>query len=167
MGKPTSTWLTDEEQATWRAFVAAWPRLMSRLGEEMQQDAGISHSYYPILVNLSEAPGRTMRMSELAERLGSSRSRLSHAVARLEEAGWVGRRECASDRRGALAELTDAGMAVVEAAAPGHVASVRRHFFDQFTAEQQAAVRGICESLVAHLDEVEGRTDVGGRIWPC
>src|SRR5207248_7130274 len=95
-------------------------------------------AYYQILVMLSEAPGRTLRMSELADKTWSSRSRLSHAVDRLEDRGWVQRLSCPSDKRGAFAVLTDAGYAVLEAAAPSHVESVQLLVFDQLTPEQVA-----------------------------
>ena len=101
--------------------------LLDALDRQLQHDAGMPHGYYEILVRLSEAEDRTMRMSELAESTRSSRSRLSHAVTRLEERGWIERQECETDRRGQLAHLTDAGMAALAAAAPGHVAAVRSH----------------------------------------
>ena len=129
-------WLSAEEQETWRAFLAAVRLLTAELDRELQRDAGMPHAYYEILVALSEAPDRTVRMSELAELCQSSRSRLSHAVARLEEEGLVERRACPTDRRGALAVLTDKGFGALEAAAPGHVDAVRRHLFDQLTPEQ-------------------------------
>ena len=99
-------WLDDDEQRTWRAFLTAQRLLFDRLERQLQRDAGLPHAYYEILVRLSEAPDRTLRMSQLADSSLSSRSRLSHAVARLEAAGWVRRRACAEDRRGAFAELT-------------------------------------------------------------
>src|SRR2546423_11139546 len=102
-------WLDDDEQHAWRAFLSTAQLLMDQLDRELQRDAGMPHAYYEILVVLSEAPQRTLRMSELAARTLSSRSRLSHAVAKLEQHGWVTRRDCPTDRRGQLAELTDAG----------------------------------------------------------
>ena len=129
-------WLSKEEQETWRAFLAAIRLLTAELDRELQRDADMPHTYYEILVALSEAPGRTLRMSDLAESSVSSRSRLSHAVSRLEEEGWVERRPCPTDRRGALAVLTDKGFAALEAAAPGHVEAVRCHLFDHLTPEQ-------------------------------
>src|SRR5690348_11734002 len=117
-----TNWLSAEEQRAWRAYLEATMLLFDALDRELQRDARMPHAYYEILVRLSEAEGRTLRMSELADRTRSSRSRLSHAVARLEERGWVVRRECADDRRGQLAQLTDEGFAVLAEAAPGHVA---------------------------------------------
>jgi DNA-binding MarR family transcriptional regulator len=151
-------WLDGDEQRTWRAFLAANRLLMDSLDRQLQHDAGIPHTYYEILVRLSEVPDRALRMSQLAASSMSSRSRLSHAVARMEETGWVRRRECATDRRGAVCELTDAGMEAIKAAAPGHVEAVRTHLFDQLTPEQVVALREISEALAKHLG--------GDGVWP-
>src|SRR3954469_8392565 len=102
-------WLDPEEQKAWRAWLYSSLLLQDRLDRELTHATGISHSYYEVLVALSEAPERRMRMSELADRCLSSRSRLSHAVSRLEERGWVAREVCVDDGRGLLAVLTDAG----------------------------------------------------------
>ena len=103
-------WLDPDEQRTWRAFLTASRALMDALDRELQRDAGMPHAYYEILVRLSEAPDRRLRMSELAELTGSSRSRLSHAAARLEASGWIRREDCPTDRRGQIAVLTDDGL---------------------------------------------------------
>ncbi len=142
-------WLSEDEQRTWRAFLTAMRLLTDQLDRELQRDADMPHTYYEILVALSEAPDRTLRMNELADVCQSSRSRLSHAVARLEEAGWVRREACPTDRRGALAVMTDKGYATIDAAAPGHVAGVRRHVFDVLTPAQ---VDQLNEISVAILD---------------
>ena len=128
--------MSEDEQCTWRAFLTAMRLLTDQLDRELQRDANIPHTYYEILVALSEAPGRRLRMNHLADMCQSSRSRLSHAVNRLEEAGWVRREACPTDKRGALAVMTDAGFAAIEAAAPGHVEGVRRHVFDVLSPEQ-------------------------------
>jgi len=129
-------WLSEREQDIWRSFLSATIGLTDALARQLQRDAGMPHAYYEILVALSEAPDRTLRMSELAGIRNSSRSRLSHAVARLEEAGWVRRRDCPTDKRGSFAMLTDEGFAALESAAPGHVTEVRERLFDQLTPEQ-------------------------------
>ncbi|MEU7932905.1 MarR family winged helix-turn-helix transcriptional regulator [Micromonospora echinofusca] len=144
-------WLDPDEQRTWRAYLTASRALMEALDRELQRDAGMPHAYYEILVRLSEAPQRRLRMSELAQVSGSSRSRLSHAVARLEAEGWVRREECPTDRRGQIAVLTDEGFATLAAAAPGHVEGVRRHLFDALTPAQVDQLRRISETLAAHL----------------
>src|SRR5690348_12239183 len=144
-------WLDAEEQKAWRAWLYSSLLLQDRLDRELTHQTGISHAYYEILVQLSEAPGRALRMSQLADRSLSSRSRLSHAVSRLEERGWVRRQVCPDDGRGQLAVLTDDGFAALEAAAPVHVEGVRTHLFDQLTPEQIATMREIGETLIAHL----------------
>ena len=146
-------WLSADEQHAWRAFLTATRLLFDRLDRELQHDAGMPHAYYEILVRLSEAPDRTIRMSELANRSQSSRSRLSHAVARLEEMGWVRRDTCDTDRRGSFAVLTDKGFAALAAAAPGHVEGVRTHLLDQLTPEQVEQLGVISEAIVAHLGD--------------
>lgn len=144
-------WLDPDEQRTWRAFLTASRALMETLDRELQRDAGMPHAYYEILVRLSEAPGRQLRMSDLAEATGSSRSRLSHAASRLEASGWIRREDCPTDRRGQVAVLTDAGHAVLAAAAPGHVDGVRRHLFDALSPAQVDQLRRISETLADHL----------------
>lgn len=151
-------WLDEDEQQTWRAFLTAQRLLFDRLERQLQRDAGLPHAYYEILVRLSEAPDRTLRMSQLADSSLSSRSRLSHAVARLEAAGWVRRRACAEDRRGAFAELTPEGLAKLEESAPGHVEAVRADLFDALDRDQQRVLREISDALVAHLSD--------SAVWP-
>jgi DNA-binding MarR family transcriptional regulator len=114
-------WLTDEEQRTWRAYMNAATLLEDHLDRQLQRDAGMPHVYYGLLVQLVEAPRRRLRMTELAMNAKITRSRLSHAIARLEKNGWVRREDCPSDKRGQFAVLTDAGYEVLSKAAPGHV----------------------------------------------
>ncbi|MGY1826271.1 MULTISPECIES: MarR family winged helix-turn-helix transcriptional regulator [unclassified Blastococcus] len=145
-------WLDPEEQKAWRAWLYSAQLLLDRLDRELNHRTGISHAYYEILVALSETPERMMRMSELADRCLSSRSRLSHAVSRLEERGWVRRQVCAEDGRGQLAVLTEEGFAALEGAAPVHVEGVRRELFDQLSPAQVVAMRDLGETLLQHLD---------------
>ena len=154
MADSRARWLSAEEQHAWRTFLTAMQTMLSTVEAQLLRDSGIPHGYYEILVNLSEAPGRSLRMSQLAEASISSRSRLSHAVARLEERGWVERLDCPTDRRGQIAHLTDAGFAALDAAAPGHVEQVRRSVFDRLTAEQVAHLEAICAAIAAgeHVD---------------
>ncbi|GGO79370.1 MarR family winged helix-turn-helix transcriptional regulator [Nonomuraea cavernae] len=140
-------WLDADEQRTWRNFLSATQLVNEALDRQLQRDAAMPHAYYMILVALSEAPERRMRMSELAARAQSSQSRLSHAVARLEERGWVRRDRCPEDRRGNIAVLTDDGFAAIAAAAPGHVAEVRRSLFDVLTPDQVRALDEICATV--------------------
>ena len=146
-------WLSAEEQVAWRSFLDGFRALIDVLDRQLQADSNLPHSYFEILVPLSEAEGRSLRMSELAEAARSSRSRLSHAVARLEQRGWVRRLDCPTDRRGQLAQLTDAGFAVVEAAAPAHVETVRKYLIDRLTPEQIRAMYEIGQLLLASTAE--------------
>jgi DNA-binding MarR family transcriptional regulator len=145
-------WLSADEQRAWRAYLEATRVLFEALDRQLQRDSDMPHTYYEILVRLSEAPSRQMRMSELAERCRSSRSRLSHAVARLEERGWVQREGYPSDRRGHNARLTDVGFAALAEAAPGHVATVRAHLIDLLTPEQVEQLRVIGAIVLAGLE---------------
>ena len=143
MSEGAPRWLDDEQQQAWRELIAFVARLEDVLDRQLQRDAGMPHAYYQVLAMLSEAPARTLRMSELARRTTSSPSRLSHAVARLEEKGWVRRDRHPTDRRGALATLTDEGFAVLAAAAPGHVEAVRQLLFDRLDRDQVRQLRSI------------------------
>jgi DNA-binding MarR family transcriptional regulator len=151
-------WLSDDEQRTWRSFLGATRLLFDQLDRELQRDAGMTHADYEILVRLSEAPDRALRMGELAERTGSSRSRLSHAVTGLEADGWVRRERCTTDGRGAIAVLTDKGAAALHDAAPGHVRGVRRHVFDQLGPAQQRALRKASDAILGHLEQEQADT---------
>jgi DNA-binding MarR family transcriptional regulator len=145
-------WLDDAEQETWRAFLWTSRLLNEALDRQLQRDSGMPHAYYMILAMLSEAPGRALTMTALAEIVHSSPSRLSHAVNRLEEAGWVSRCKHENDRRTTIARLTDEGYAVLRDAAPGHVAEVRRHLFDPLTREQMLEFRESLHALLSSLD---------------
>jgi DNA-binding MarR family transcriptional regulator len=149
-------WLAAQEQRAWRAYLESSKVLFDALDRQLQRDANMPHAYYEILVRLSEADGRGMRMSELADITLSSRSRLSHAVARLEERGWVVREECPTDRRGQIATLTDDGFAVLTAAAPGHVAAVREYVIDHLSTEQLAQLTAIGEAIISRVGEAAG-----------
>jgi DNA-binding MarR family transcriptional regulator len=142
-------WLTAEEQRTWRSFLTGVQTLLSAVEGQLARDSAIPHGYYEILVRLSEADDRSLRMSQLAEASTSSKSRLSHAVARLEERGWVERSDCETDRRGQFARLTDAGFAALAAAAPGHAEQVRRSLFDVITPDQAAQLGAIMAAIAA------------------
>ncbi|CAM3462403.1 MarR family winged helix-turn-helix transcriptional regulator [Kibdelosporangium persicum] len=144
-------WLDPREQTIWRGFLGATGAFMEHLDRQMQRDSGMPLAYFEILAVLSEMPDRSLRMSELAAMCRSSRSRLSHAVSRLEEAGWVRRRACESDKRGQFAELTEEGFKILEKAAPGHVTAVREHLFDVLTPEQLEQLEQISAAISAGL----------------
>lgn len=147
----TTSWLTPTEQRAWRAYLESTKVLFDALDRELQREADLPHAYFEVLVRLSEAADRSLRMSELADLTLSSRSRLSHAVARLQERGWVTRASCETDRRGQIATLTDAGFAVLQAAAPGHVASVRRFLVDALSEQQLAHLAEIGETIIEQV----------------
>jgi DNA-binding MarR family transcriptional regulator len=141
-------WLTAEEQAAWRSVVAMLFRLPAALDAQLQKDAGISNFEYMVLSSLSEAPDRTLRMSDLAALASGSLSRLSHVVSRLEARGWVRREPCPGDGRFVNAVLTDDGWAKVVATAPGHVAAVRRLLVDALTPEEFRALGAISAQVL-------------------
>ena len=143
-------WLSAEEQAAWRPFVAVLFRMPAALDAQLQKEAGISHFEYMVLSSLSEAPGRTLRMSDLAALASGSLSRLSHVVSRLESRGWVRREACPGDGRFINAVLTDEGWAKVVATAPGHVAAVRKLLVDVLSPEELRALGSVSEHI---LDE--------------
>jgi len=143
------TWLSAQEQAAWRPFVALLFRMPAALDAQLQKDAGISNFEYMVLSSLSEAPGRTLRMSELAAMASGSLSRLSHVVSRLESRGWVRREGCPGDGRFINAVLTDEGWAKVAATAPGHVAAVRKLLIDVLSPEDLRTLGSISEHLLA------------------
>jgi DNA-binding MarR family transcriptional regulator len=128
-------WLSDEQQAAWRPFAALLFRLPALLEAQLQKDAGIGHFEYLVLSSLSEAPGRTLRMSQLAAMASGSLSRLSHVVARLEAKGWVRRESCPGDGRFINAVLTEAGWQKIVETAPGHAAAVQKLLIDTLTPE--------------------------------
>ena len=144
-------WLGSNELAAWMSYVAATALLDSVLDRQLQRDADIPYAYYQILAMLSEVPGRTLRMSDLAAITQSSQSRLSHAVTRLERRGWICRRPCPDDRRSTLATLTEQGFQALAAAAPGHVRTVREHLFDRLTCDQVRHLQEICQAVVAGI----------------
>ncbi|MET7283533.1 MarR family transcriptional regulator [Kribbella sp. NPDC005582] len=146
-------WLNENEARAWRAFIAAQRVVNSRIEQQLQRDAGIPHTYYEILVRLTDASDGRLRMSELAIATLGSRSRLSHAVNRLEQYGWVRREGIESDRRGQVAIITDAGREKLVELAPGHVEEVRSAIFDALNAEQVEQLFDICTALAENTGQ--------------
>ncbi|CAL9473662.1 MarR family winged helix-turn-helix transcriptional regulator [Streptomyces sp. enrichment culture] len=153
-------WLTAEEQRVWRFYLHATTLLEDHLDRQLQRDAGMPHIYYGLLVKLAEAPRRRLRMTELAMDAKITRSRLSHAVARLEKNGWVRREDCPSDKRGQFAVLTEEGYEVLRRTAPGHVAAVRQALFDRLTPEQQKSLGEIMEIVAEGLQPSDAGADL-------
>jgi DNA-binding MarR family transcriptional regulator len=159
-------WLDEQQQRTWRAWLTVSELIPRALDAQLQRDAGLTHAAYVVLAMLSEAPGRSRRMSDLARRANQSQSRLSHTVARLEERGWVRRERSPEDGRGNVAVLTDEGWDVVRAVAPGHVDAVRSALFDPLTDEQVKALGEALQAVIDRLDpdhslRVEHGADIG------
>ena len=144
-------WLSDSESEAWIGLIALSTILDAALDQQLQRDSGISHSTFGILTVLSMAPDRTRHMSDLAVLTSSSQSRLSHAISRLEQAGWVIRKRSADDRRQVDARLTDAGLEVVRAAAPKHVDWVRQLVFDRLDRPQVDQLADITRVLLESL----------------
>ena len=146
-------WLNADEMQSWLALARLLIRLPNALDAQLQRDAGLSHFEYQVLAMLSEAPDRTMRMSELAVVANGSLSRLSHAVNRLEKRGWVLRKPSAGDGRITLASLTEDGWAKIVESAPGHVEAVRSLVFDPLTGAQVKQLREIGQRVLRAIDD--------------
>ena len=149
-------WLTDDEQRAWRAYIRLAQLLMRQLDRDLHP-FGLSMHDYEILVELSESPGRRLRMTELADRTAQSRSRLSHQINRMEAKGLVTREGCEGDKRGTFAVLTARGEDTVTAVAPSHVTSVREHFVDQLGPRDLNALTDAYEPVLHRLREVRER----------
>lgn len=126
---PAARWLSDEQQRAWRSYLLGSLILNERLDADLREH-DLDLAEYEILVTLSEAADRQLRMAELADAVHQSRSRLTHTVTRMEKRGLIERTTCPVDRRGVWANLTDAGLRLLEDAAPSHVECVRRNFVD-------------------------------------
>jgi DNA-binding MarR family transcriptional regulator len=146
-------WLDPDQQRRWRAWIAAATLLTERLSRELQASHGLSMADYEILVRLSEAEGRRLRMSTLANSTMASRSRLTHQIDRMVKAGLVRREACPQDGRGQHAVMTDVGWDKLVSAAPDHVASVRQHMVNILSPEQFAALGDASARLAEALEE--------------
>jgi DNA-binding MarR family transcriptional regulator len=153
-------WLDDEEQQAWRTVLRHSVLALDRLDSELRRGHGIGLADYEILVQLSEAPTGGLRMSELAEQALVSRSRLTHRVDRMVEAGLVSRQPCPTDRRGVVAVLSPEGRALLVEAAPTHLAGVRRYVIDPL---DRATQRALTEELAPVVAELEA----GGLETGC
>ena len=150
---PTKTdvrWLNPREMKAWRSYIIASRRMLEALDSDL---AGfeLTMADYEVLAQLSDAPGRKLRMSELAEIAMFSKSRLSHRMKVMEAAGWVKREECPEDRRGYFAVMTDKGFKAIEKAAPTHVGSVRNRFLDHLTVKDQEDLAKIFDRVQSQL----------------
>jgi DNA-binding MarR family transcriptional regulator len=146
----TTRWLDEDQQHSWRQLLRGSAKLFDDLNRDLEEQSGLSLSEYEVLVRLSEAEGRRLRMSVLADELVHSRSRLTHTIRRMEGAGLVERSSCPDDRRGVNCTLTPAGFARLEAVAPGHVESVRARLVDRISPEQ---LRLLGEIMATFIDD--------------
>jgi DNA-binding MarR family transcriptional regulator len=144
-------WLDEREQRAWTGYRRMRLLLDLQLSRELTAQSGLSDADYDVLSNLSETAGRSLRLTDLATHMRWSKSRLSHHLARMEQRGLVERQECADDGRGSVVALTAPGLAAIEAAAPGHVESVRRHLIDLLSDDELDTLAAISQRVVAHL----------------
>jgi DNA-binding MarR family transcriptional regulator len=149
-------WLTADEQRAWRAYIRLAKMLMRQLDRDLHP-FGLSTNDYEILVELSEAPGTRLRMTELADLTAQSRSRLSHQITRMEARGLVRREGCDGDKRGTFTVITPRGQAIIERVAPSHVDSVRRHFIDQMFPDHLMVLTDAYEPVLDRLRKVRDR----------
>jgi DNA-binding MarR family transcriptional regulator len=149
-------WLSDTELAAWIPFSGMLIGLLSALDTQLR-DAKLSLFGYLVLAGLSEAPERTLAMSEIAVRAGGSLSRLSHAVSALERQGWVTRQPAPANRRITLATLTEAGYAKLVESAPAHIETVRRLVIDPLTKQQLNELRRVSEAILTELNAASAR----------
>jgi DNA-binding MarR family transcriptional regulator len=148
----STRWLDEDEQAAWVRLAAVVELLPGVLEAQLRRDADLTHFEYWVLAMLSEAPGRTLRMTALASRTSATLSRLSHVVARLEGRGLVDRVPCPEDRRATDARLTEAGWDLVVASAPGHLETVRNYVVDALTPRQITQLTAIAGAILDRID---------------
>lgn len=141
--------LTDEQQHIWRGYLALVSRLQTAMHRQLQQDCELSLSDYDVLVTLSDRGSQ--RINELGEILAWEQSRLSHQLRRMRGRGLVNRHGSSDDRRGATVELTEAGLAALQAAAAGRAELVRSVVFDGLSAAQQRAFASAIEAILGRL----------------
>jgi DNA-binding MarR family transcriptional regulator len=151
MSAPDTRWLSREQQRSWRAFIIGTTLLTDTLDRELRQAHGLSLGEYEILVRLSESPGRTLRMAEIADSMQHSRSRVTHTVSRMEKAGLVERCAAEGDRRGVEARMTDKGWDLLVEAAHTHVTGVRAHFVDLASEDDFATLGTVMNAVADHL----------------
>lgn len=146
-------WLNEEEERAWRALQQMQMQLEGRLARQLAEDSGMSYPDFAVLVALTDRIDGRMRLFELGCELGWEKSRLSHHIARMASRGLVAKEACHSDRRGAHVVITERGRKAIVAAAPGHVAAVRRLFIDRLSPSQLAAVGDAAETVLAGLED--------------
>jgi DNA-binding MarR family transcriptional regulator len=155
-------WLDETEDRVWQAYIAMQRDLSTAIERQLIRDSGLSGAEYALLVPLSESPDGVLRARDLGTTVNWERSRLSHQVSRMEKRGLVARESCSEDARGAMVRLTEAGREAIEAAAPEHVETVRRYFFDALTREEVETLGTLLERVLDRLDGNSGPSDGAG-----
>ncbi len=151
-------WLGPDELEAWRRLALMQLQLTATLSRELAEASGLSYQDYLVLAALTDRPDGRMRAFELGRELGWEKSRLSHHVARMVERGLVRRQRCETDQRGAFVVVTKQGRKAIEAAAPGHVEGVRRHFIDLLTPGELETLSAVAGRVLDKLadDAVHG-----------
>ena len=149
-------WLTESEMVAWRSYIVATMRLRQRLHRELAERHEVSLADYEVLVCISTQPGNRIRMTELASMLGSTKSRLSHQMGRLEAEGIIRRMRDPADKRGVVAELSETGVALLRSAAPTHVEGVREHLIDLLSPAEQSVLGQAFGRVLDHLSDIDG-----------
>ncbi|MBD5830104.1 MULTISPECIES: MarR family transcriptional regulator [Janibacter] len=149
MSPARDPWLRHDEQLAWRAYLRGSRLLEEALDDDLGGTCQLTE--YELISMLSEAPGRRMRMSELADTIIQSRSRVTHTAGRLERRGWVRRERSHDDGRGVDIMLTDAGMRALLELAPRHAASVRARLVDVLDHEQLMVLGEAMAAIRDHL----------------
>lgn len=148
-------WLDADEQHVWRAYLESGRLVNRALDRQLRRDSGMSLTDFEILVQLLEAPQHRIRMSTLADRMSTTRSGATRAIARMESAGWVRRTECLEDGRGTVAEMTEEGRRAQAAAAAGHVAAVRAAVFDHLDPTELSVLGRVFDGVRHRLGPVD------------
>jgi DNA-binding MarR family transcriptional regulator len=148
----STPWLDRHQTRAWVRLVGVLELLPGVLDAQLRRDADLTHFEYYVLAMLSEAPSRTLRMTELARQTNATLPRLSHVVTRLENRRLVERFPCPEDRRATNARLTAVGWDKVQQAAPGHAANVRHHVVDALSDQQIDQLAAIGDAILTRLD---------------
>lgn len=151
MSETEVPWLTDREMQVWRRWLRVQSELPAALGRDLHRESGLSLQDFETLVRLSEAPGQRLRISALADQMHWERSRLSHHLRRMSARQLVTKEDCTEDGRGSFVALTQAGRSALEAAAPGHVRTVRALFLEGMTDEELTLLGGFLERVLQRV----------------
>jgi MarR family 2-MHQ and catechol resistance regulon transcriptional repressor len=144
--------LQDDRITLVGLLAESYTALRAELDRDLEHDAGLALQWFEPLIRLARSPGHRLRMSDLAAQTGLSPSGLTRAVDRLEAAGLVERLPCPSDRRGAFAALTPAGLDRVRAAVEPHLTHVERHFTSALSADEHRQLARLLRKVRDHVN---------------